>query len=208
MKPSGNPTWSKTPITPAKLQAIEDALKSLENVAALPATGLAGRVVRLTTDKQLYLDDGAAWLRIFVADANGDLKLTGTSADPVKVILARSDGGATAKYWAVSIDAQHDMVIQKLNDDGTVAATRLELLTGGGANVDGSGIWTAGNDGAGSGLDADMVDTFHAGTAGGTEATKLAVTNASGRVGDSEKLGGETLTQVKNFAVAMALALG
>lgn len=71
MKPSGNPTWVKTPISLAKLQAIEDALKSLENVDALPANGLAGRIVRLTTDGGLYLDTGAAWVEIWHAGTDG-----------------------------------------------------------------------------------------------------------------------------------------
>lgn len=46
-------------------------------------------------------------------------------------------------------------------------------------------------------FNADMVDGFDAGTAGGTEANSLAVTDASGRVGDSKKLAGSTLDDIQ-----------
>lgn len=65
MKPSGNPDWNLNKVvTPAKLTAIEDALKALEIVGALPAAGLAGRMVRLSTDDHLYVDNGIAWLKV------------------------------------------------------------------------------------------------------------------------------------------------
>lgn len=62
MKPSGNPTWNPgDAITDTKLNAIENALKGLENVAVLPAAGSKGRMVILTSDNKIYYDNGTAW---------------------------------------------------------------------------------------------------------------------------------------------------
>lgn len=108
--------------------------------------------------------------------------------------------GVVQPYWTVqqggankfrfSLDSNGNLVLQNYTG-GAWATTASFPLTGGTVIID-----------------ADTVDTFHAGTAGGVEATKIAVTNASGRVGDSEKVGGQTLAQVQAYAIAMAAALG
>jgi hypothetical protein len=62
LKASGNPNWNPDDvITSAKLNNIEGALKAVESLGALPAPGNAGRVVRLTTDGKIYVDNGTAF---------------------------------------------------------------------------------------------------------------------------------------------------
>lgn len=62
MKPSGNATHATGDVwTATKCNNIETALKSLEVVSALPAAGLAGRLVLLSTDGRLYVDTGTTW---------------------------------------------------------------------------------------------------------------------------------------------------
>ncbi|WP_245983207.1 phage tail protein, partial [Ammoniphilus oxalaticus] len=45
-------------------------------------------------------------------------------------------------------------------------------------------------------------------TAGGAQANRLAVTNSSGRVGDAEKVGGQTLAQVRSGVTKSDVGLG
>lgn len=260
MRPSGNPDWSKTPITTARLKAIEDALKNFETVDALPANSLAGQVKRLSTDGQLYLDTGAAWLRVFVADANGNLKFTGTSIDEFRLIFERSDGGLNEKLWALQVDSTHGFSLVQLNDDGTLRRT---VFKAGNDTVARFAAWTGvdhndwsaakapnetpsewyvarisnapsgypaaygnvightngsndyqysfqifkGNDGPLYIRQATSATTWGSWYQFGPNATgdwgtiTATATNAN-------QLGGQTLTQVKNHAVAMALALG
>ncbi len=62
MKPSGNATHATGDVwTATECNNIETALKSLEVVSALPAAGLAGRLVLLSTDGRLYVDTGTTW---------------------------------------------------------------------------------------------------------------------------------------------------
>ena len=62
MRASGNAAWAPgDAITAVKLQNIENALKALEVVAALPAAGTAGRLVLLSTDMLVYRDTGTVW---------------------------------------------------------------------------------------------------------------------------------------------------
>lgn len=62
MRSSGNAAWAPgDTITAAKLQNIENALKALEVVSALPVAGTAGRMVLLSTDLLVYRDTGTAW---------------------------------------------------------------------------------------------------------------------------------------------------
>lgn len=198
MRPSGNPDWSKTPITTARLKAIEDALKNFETVDALPANSLAGQVKRLSTDGQLYLDTGAAWLRVYVADANGNLyvgttnvvleKTTSGGLDVAQlrslteaVIVSGKAGTylASNAYWTGTewhrVNTGADAYVVVITSSGV----RVRYAAAGANPI----VWTEykswheGNDGSGSGLDADTLD-------------------------------GEQLTQIKNYAVAVALALG
>jgi hypothetical protein len=107
--------------------------------------------------------------------------------------------GQVRAYWTLqqaeadkiraAMDSAGNLIFQRWNGAGWFDLLKLPLAGGTlAANV-------------------DQVDGFHAGTAGGVEANSLAVTGADGRVGDSKKLEGQTLAQVKAFATVMAAAL-
>jgi hypothetical protein len=67
---------------------------------------------------------------------------------------ANHDG---AFVWADSTDA--DFASNAINEFAVRAGGGVRLVTGGaGATIDGSTVWNAGNDGSGSGLDADLLD--------------------------------------------------
>lgn len=74
-------------------------------------------------------------------------------------------------------------------DSSNTSHARQTMHTGP-IKIDGNTVWHAGNDGAGSGLDADLLDGYQTTSPGGTEATRVAVTDSYGRVGDSSRLFG------------------
>lgn len=90
------------------------------------------------------------------------------SATAPRLLLVESDQGTDAKYWAVRV-VDGVLAISTLDDDGvTVGGSAINIVRDGldvsivnivGEDVlaNGSTIWTANNDGTGSGLDADVV---------------------------------------------------
>jgi hypothetical protein len=76
-----------------------------------------------------------------------------TSAAPV-IQMTESD---TSKQWNIVLDGNYLSV----REDG-FATERFNILPGGGVTINGNTAWHSGNDGAGSGLDADMLDGKHA----------------------------------------------
>lgn len=50
---------------------IADEATTIKSIGSLPAAGSAGRLLRLTSDNQIYMDISTGWLRALVADTNG-----------------------------------------------------------------------------------------------------------------------------------------
>jgi hypothetical protein len=88
------------------------------------------------------------------------VKAVATSGDIFTI--QRAQEGTTARAWNAGTSVELRLTagaIQKIqNDMGTSGVVDLGL----GSTVDGNTIWHAGNDGTGSGLDADTVDGQHA----------------------------------------------
>lgn len=117
-----------------------DLLDGLDSSAFAKLTGAAFTApVSVTTNGSTY--------SLIVADAgtNGaNLRLSGDGATPNKTL--RSRGG----YFEIANSA-YTSVIYRLADDGTASFY-------GPINRSGNTVWDAGNDGSGSGLDADLLD--------------------------------------------------
>jgi hypothetical protein len=117
-----------------------------------------------------------------------------------RINLTGHDGTATDPYsGATTSSTQHALYVRsaaglhgrfrKSDDSADIAVFDDAGVTlNGTLSGNGSTIWTSGNDGSGSGMDADLTDGHHAGTG----VDNLAFYDASNRVVDSELLAGET----------------
>lgn len=126
----------------AEFKQIYDTLNGLvsEFVPLSGAVAMTGNLtapgVRLTSTTELTLASTAHAFQI-------GLSSTANLAADANEIQARNNGAA----------AQLD-----LNPHGGTVTTGANLAVGGSATVGGNTVWHAGNDGAGSGLDADTLD--------------------------------------------------
>ena len=83
-----------------------------------------------------------------------------SNSDP-RITYFETDGAAGAKSWSAGVNNGF-FRINTRDDLDTFISSILTLDRLGGMNLAGSTVWTAGNDGPGSGLDADTLDTYHA----------------------------------------------
>lgn len=85
------------------------------------------------------------------------------SAASAHLTLIETGGGIDAKNWTIHANGEV-FQLQSRTDAGVFVSNLLEITRAGaittmsGANT----VWTSANDGAGSGLDADTLDTYHA----------------------------------------------
>lgn len=168
MRPSGNPEWKTNDlITEDKLNNIEEALKAVETVSSLPSPGTPGRIVRLSSDGHLYLDSGSAWLQIILkADLDAHV---GDTNNPHGVTKAQVGLGNVQNYGiATQAEAEAGTVSNKYM---TPLRTRQAIEA----------------------LSPDLPPTT---SPGGTEPNRIAVTDASGRVGAADTLDGKHLTSL------------
>jgi hypothetical protein len=131
---------------------------------------------------------GAVTLTSTLAVNGGVVTITGPNA---QVYLKDSTGGSD-DFWLIA-DSDSFHVLTDTADDGTPDSTPLELRNSdSNAYIYGNKAWNQGNDGAGSGLDADLLD----GLQGASYA--LSATNFTAGNGLT---GGGTLAAGRDFAL-------
>lgn len=129
--------------------------------------------MRITSDGKVGIGTSAPDSDLHVSGNRYNLKLnctTDSTKDSTFIFGSSSNKNTawrivdnpTSGLWlqyGVSGEATHNMTISGMN------ATNLNALEVKAKNltVNGSKVWHAGNDGAGSGLDADLLDGYHAG---------------------------------------------
>jgi hypothetical protein len=209
--PTGNPNKvaSGTQVD-AEFEAIETAIATKEDTAN---KGIANGYAEL--DSGGDVPDGqipTTIPRLSLANIFTDYQSI-SSTDP-RISLRETDVGADAKNWLIRITGGQfvvstatDAAPQTPVSNWVVVARSgttigLVALAGTALTFNGSTVWHAGNDGSGSGLDADTLDGSHASTFATTNASSLTSgTLANARVAESN------VTQHAN-AVAGAISGG
>lgn len=142
------------------------------NNVIVRTVGLSERV-RITTDGKVGIGTSAPDANLHVSGDKYNIKLnstTGSTEDSTFIwgsssnkntawrIVDNPTSGLWLQYGVSGADT-HNMTISGMN------ATNLNALEVKAKNltVNGSKVWHAGNDGTGSGLDADLLDGYHAG---------------------------------------------
>lgn len=142
------------------------------NNVIVRTVGLSERV-RITTDGKVGIGTSAPDANLHVSGDKYNIKLnstTGSTEDSTFIwgsssnkntawrIVDNPTSGLWLQYGVSGADT-HNMTISGMN------ATNLNALEVKAKNltVNGSKVWHAGNDGSGSGLDADTLDGYHAG---------------------------------------------
>lgn len=139
-------------------QKIDDmaALDDQGTLASRPAAGVEGRYYYATDTGLVYRDNGAAWTVVGQSD-HGALGGLGDDDHPQYLNGARH---TTALHNSLAID--HGSLGGRGDDDHTLYvrtdAVRDFTAT---PQVNNQDMWHAGNDGPGSGLDADLLDGQH-----------------------------------------------
>lgn len=121
-----------------------------------PGAAVAADERRIVYDAgDLKYSDGSDWYK-FWTEKNTDELAQAISTDPTSIaylasVFLRKDQADSTPYT---------LNVGALGSSGNVSALSL-TVTGASATVNGAQVWTSGNDGSGSGLDADQLDGQH-----------------------------------------------
>jgi len=135
--------------------------------AALKNTGTSGDAVPL-----LNVANTFSPLQTFTNPGNAsfgaaiELKTT-AGTDDIALAMENYNGGSPVRY-ALSVKDDGALAFSSGRYTGAIGTERMTLSSAGVLAVGGNTVWHAGNDGAGSGLDADTLDGYNVGTSGAT----------------------------------------
>lgn len=129
---------------------------SLDSSGDVPDTQIPATIPRLATNP------------IFSGSLTGLVGTVGLAAAVPGIVYNETDAAVDNKYWREYINAGV-WTLGIINDAGSVTAEPIKVTRSGttatsialvatATTINGSTVWHAGNDGAGSGLDADLLD--------------------------------------------------
>jgi hypothetical protein len=135
--------------------------------AALKNTGTSGDAVPL-----LNVANTFSPLQTFTNPGNAsfgaaiELKTTAGTDDPT-LAIENYNGGSPVRY-GISVKDDGALAFSSDRYSAAIGTERMTLSSAGVLAIGGNTVWHAGNDGAGSGLDADTLDGYNTGTSGAT----------------------------------------
>ena len=160
---------------------------SCNSGSAFPTTNLqAGMLCYRTDQRKLYIlrDTVPTWM--VIADLSAAtaavseavhsflIRNSGSVGEGGKIVMQKPTGGSgLADNVAIEVSGNN----VRFYDIGTGNGFYLDMTAG--AASAGAKIWTDANDGAGSGMDADMLDGYHAGNASGQIPVSNGAANAN-----------------------------
>lgn len=134
------------------------------------------------TQTALTREDADARYFRFDNKEREDLNLMGLGAGGLDAVgINIHDDNGSLRYRLLK-DASHNFVINRYNSTGTYVDTPFQIV-GAEPRVGSNKIWHAGNDGSGSGLDADLVRNTAPGTTGLSLLASTSVLAALGVLG-------------------------
>jgi hypothetical protein len=166
-------TYAVYTLTAAGRAILDDADASAQRTtlglgtAALKNTGTSGDAVPL-----LNVANTFSPLQTFTNPGNAsfgaaiELKTT-AGTDDIALAMENWNGGSPVRY-ALSVKDDGALAFSSGRYTGAIGTERMTLSSAGVLAIGGSTVWHAGNDGAGSGLDADTLDGYNVGTSGAT----------------------------------------